>query len=381
MGQLELFNNEVEEISQEDLEAAAEKFDDIKANPTKYFTSPTDRNKAIWSLEKAAKSLEKKAESINTEVSGNWTNRRQRFADSAAKKKDKLILWSKMLIRLAELWRANDVPTILLKIRNASDIDFVLYNSYPNPPDDDTPIGGWYREEYPKRLKKALSLGMRNKDESQVMKKELENLVIVKLTPEEEKTKLLQEKLKEVHTYNIPGFFPTPDDLIDKMLEFADIQEEDHILEPEAGIGNIPDRIRLKGFTNPITCIELSPSLHEILELKGYNAFCRDAIERGFMDNTQFEKIIMNPPFEKGQDIDHVMFCFETYLKPGGRLVAIMSSGSLTGSTKKHLEFNEFRFNNDASFINNGQAFKNAFNSTGISSIILVVEKQWEKNS
>jgi len=37
MTQLSITFNEVDEISQEDIEAAAEKFDDIKANPEKYF--------------------------------------------------------------------------------------------------------------------------------------------------------------------------------------------------------------------------------------------------------------------------------------------------------------------------------------------------------
>jgi 16S rRNA G1207 methylase RsmC len=39
-----------------------------------------------------------------------------------------------------------------------------------------------------------------------------------------------------------------------------------------------------------------------------------------------FDRIVMNPPFADQQDIRHVMHA-ATLLKPGGRLVAIMSAG------------------------------------------------------
>ena len=39
-----------------------------------------------------------------------------------------------------------------------------------------------------------------------------------------------------------------------------------------------------------------------------------------------FDRIVMNPPFADQQDIRHVMHA-ATFLKPGGRLVAIMSAG------------------------------------------------------
>lgn len=55
----------------------------------------------------------------------------------------------------------------------------------------------------------------------------------------------------------------------------------------------------------------------------------------------QFDRIVMNPPFERGQDMDHVRHAFDL-LKPGGRLVAIMSEGSFGRGDKKATGFREW---------------------------------------
>lgn len=338
-----------------------------------------DNTKIILQLEKAAGSCLSNAEKINDDVSGTWTRKRQAQADSNAKKKDRLFRWAKILNVLAEKWRNNEVPTILSKIRGVSDVEFVLWNSYPAPPDEDTPIGGWYREEYPKRLKKALSLGMTSKEVGNNMKELLGSYGEIQLTTDQEQALKLKEELKKIHTYNIPGFFPTPDDLIDVMLEHAEIDEMHTIYEPSAGIGSIIDRLSFKrGYPFApfqVSCSELWPSLAYILMLKGYNVISND-FNDAIGPEKGFDRIIMNPPFKKGQDMDHVMICFYKYLKPGGRLVSIMSSGAIIGSSKRHEQFREFREKHRAYYIENGQAFKNAFNSTGVNSIILVVDKE-----
>ena len=366
---------EVDEISDEDIEAAAEKLDEIKANPAQYFTKPADREKIIKTLEKSAASLENQSEKIDTDVSGNWTHKRQRQADSNAKKKNRLLLWSKMLIRLSILWKENNVPELLSKVRNATDIDFILYNSYPDPPDKDTPIGGWYREKYPKLLKKALSLGMRNKDESQCVRKALEEIVIVRLTPEEEKAKLLKEKLKEVRGFNLPGFFPTPDDLIDKMIQYSRLEDDHYLLEPSAGIGSILDRVRFHNIQCKIDAVEIRPSLEKILRLKGYNSSCEDILNTSDIKGRKWDRILMNPPFENGQDVEHVMHCFDYFLEQDGVLVSIMSAGVKTNQQIKYVDFRNWVEDLNGFFIDNGQAFKGAFNSTGVSSVMLVIQK------
>src|SRR5205085_10643498 len=39
-----------------------------------------------------------------------------------------------------------------------------------------------------------------------------------------------------------------------------------------------------------------------------------------------FDRIVMNPPFDRGADIEHVEHA-RRFLKPGGRLVAVVTNG------------------------------------------------------
>ncbi|MBT3196238.1 MAG: PLxRFG domain-containing protein [Gammaproteobacteria bacterium] len=54
-----------------------------------------------------------------------------------------------------------------------------------------------------------------------------------------------------------------------------------------------------------------------------------------------YHRIVMNPPFEKGQDIEHVRHA-HSLLKPGGRVVAIMSEGPFFRKDKKAIAFREW---------------------------------------
>jgi hypothetical protein len=339
-----------------------------------------DNTKIILQLEKAAGSCFAKAEKISTEVNGPWTRKRQAQADSNAKKKDRYYKWGRILTALATMWENNNIPPLLTKIRTATDLETVFWSGYPSPPEKDHPIDGWYRQEYPARLAKALKVGMRNKDEASEMGFTLNLLGEEKLTPEKEKAMKLREELKKVHTYNIPGFFPTPDELIDVMIEHAEIEPFHYIFEPSAGIGSIVDRITKDRQDQPypaqgIDCCELYPSLAYILMLKGYTVISND-FNSAIGPLNGYDRIIMNPPFEKGQDMEHVMICFHKFLKRGGRLVSVMSTSAITGSNKIHQQFKQFREDHRAYYIENGAAFKNAFNSTGTHSIILVVDKE-----
>jgi protein-L-isoaspartate O-methyltransferase len=366
MSQLELFDNNTDKYEEVVL-------DFPKTNPSVKLIDlkpkPNNNTKIIETLRKGAQSCINQSEKINTEVSGNWTHRRQRFADSAQHKKDSLIRRATALNRLAMLWETDDCPEILKGIRSPN--DFETY--YPKPPDDDCPIGGWYREEYPAKLKKALKIGLKGLDDNQIFKNAIQRLSEIVLTPEQQKERDLQEMLKKVHAMNIPGFFPTPDELIDQMIELAELDPSHSILEPSAGMGNILDRIKEHGHKGEMHAVERMHSLHEILLNKGYTSFCDDIME--LVPGRIYDRIIMNPPFEKAQDIDHVTHCFNNFLKEGGILVSIMSAGTQTNTTKKHETFRELVDEHGYFVSVSPGAFKNAFNSTGISVCIVVLKK------
>ena len=138
------------------------------------------------------------------------------------------------------------------------------------------------------------------------------------------------------------GYFPTPPEIVDKMIELADMDKQHFILEPSAGQGHISDRICAKLHIHPydIYICELLPENRMILEEKGYYVrgdFIEFAHKRGA--GWTFDRILMNPPFAPRQaDIDHVTAAYHL-LALNGILVAIMSAGVTFRENKKTVEF------------------------------------------
>lgn len=133
-------------------------------------------------------------------------------------------------------------------------------------------------------------------------------------------------------------FFPTPAAVTEEMLAAADIRPGMGVLEPSAGMGHIADRIREKG-VEPVVA-ELEPQKRELLEAKGYEVIGKDFM-KDIPEGESFDRIVMNPPFSKRQDTEHVRRAYDL-LNPGGKLVAIVSEGSFFGKDKKASEFRDW---------------------------------------
>jgi Domain of unknown function (DUF3560) len=121
-----------------------------------------------------------------------------------------------------------------------------------------------------------------------------------------------------VQVVSADQLFPTPPDLCARMVRLAGIGEGDRVLEPSAGTGNIVQAIRARG-GKPFP-IEIDPRLANLAA-----AVCADFLsihrQKDFVD-----AVVMNPPFKDGADIKHILHAL-TFLKPGGRLVAICAGG------------------------------------------------------
>ena len=137
----------------------------------------------------------------------------------------------------------------------------------------------------------------------------------------------------------LPGFFPTPMPVILEMLELADIQKYDRVLEPSCGKGDILYAIKNAHPDINLAGIEYNRTLRDVLVAKGYG----ETVEFGdFLEHKgEYEKIIQNPPFERGADIEHVRHAFDL-LAPGGRLVSVMCKGPFFRSDTKSREFREW---------------------------------------
>jgi len=132
-------------------------------------------------------------------------------------------------------------------------------------------------------------------------------------------------------------FFETPKDLIIRMIGLAELdsldKETEAILEPSAGLGAIADEIQATGHF--VRCCELDPVKVEKLIEKGYAVVSGDFL---LHDWEGFDRIIMNPPFSKQQDIDHIMRAYQI-LRPSGILVAICGEGAFFRENIKSVQF------------------------------------------
>ncbi len=138
------------------------------------------------------------------------------------------------------------------------------------------------------------------------------------------------------------GFFPTPPHFARRLVELADVRPGMTCLEPSAGSGNIARELAAAcGDMGHLTLFEIQPHLAAKLtrDFPAADTFEADFLEVG--DGQVFDRVVLNPPFAVRQDIDHVRHAFGI-LKPGGKLVAVMSASLLYRNDRKPTEFRAF---------------------------------------
>jgi len=133
-------------------------------------------------------------------------------------------------------------------------------------------------------------------------------------------------------------FYPTPRNIIDKMLCDLDFSMIKSILEPSAGKGNIVDVIKEKGeiysssynkyYKVPvfdIDCIEIDQNLQHILNEKNIRVVYNDFLTYSTMK--EYDLIIMNPPFSNG--CKHLLKALEMQKRNGGAVVCLLNAETL----------------------------------------------------
>jgi predicted RNA methylase len=119
-------------------------------------------------------------------------------------------------------------------------------------------------------------------------------------------------------------FFPTPAALVARVIEQAGLQAGMRVLEPSAGDGALAMGAAEIVGREMVTCYELMPRNVAALNSKGFlidgpTDFLQTEPE------PRFDAVILNPPFSGMRDVAHVIHALK-FLKPQGRLVAIMST-------------------------------------------------------
>lgn len=130
-------------------------------------------------------------------------------------------------------------------------------------------------------------------------------------------------------------FYPTPDDLADRMVaRFSDVEMTGHyrVLDPSAGSGALlsaverllgeQDELHLKG-------IEVDRELCAMCNGKGFPTLHHDFLT--YPVHNKFSLIVMNPPFADGAK--HVVKAWR-HLEDGGDLVALVNAADFSGSAR-----------------------------------------------
>ncbi len=119
------------------------------------------------------------------------------------------------------------------------------------------------------------------------------------------------------------GAFFSPPAVAIRVIELAELAPGMSVLEPSAGRGALAAAALLAGCM--VDCVEIQPRNVEILCATAY----RQVVQADFLTlppTRIYDRVLMNPPFAGQADMRHVLHA-ANFVRPGGRLVAVMSPG------------------------------------------------------
>lgn len=177
-------------------------------------------------------------------------------------------------------------------------------------------------------------------------------------------------------------YFMTPPETAKRLIELADLRHDQKILEPSAGEGALIDAI-LTAFMGDTGRIRAVDAIEK--DLNRYQKLCRKYSEVGtgrwfhpypmdflsWVPGRVYDRIVMNPPFGRLTDIDHVTHAWEL-LKRDGRLVSVMSAGVTFRREKKVVLFRELVARYGSIEPLPRDSFK--FSGTGVNTVVVVLK-------
>ncbi len=128
------------------------------------------------------------------------------------------------------------------------------------------------------------------------------------------------------------NLFQTPEPLAARMVGLlTDGRDIGRTLEPSAGLGRLYRAVRVLATRVPV--VLLDSSLDCCRELRRASAddehadtYCVDFLEMTAHNLGTFDSILANPPFCRGNDIQHIRHML-SLLRPNGRLVSLCADG------------------------------------------------------
>lgn len=125
-------------------------------------------------------------------------------------------------------------------------------------------------------------------------------------------------------------YYPTPEPIGYKMVEFADIKPGDSVLEPSVGHGAIA---RFFPEDTKNVAIEPSSELANTIRLRfNKNGRVIESTFENYDVHNKFNEIVMNPPYGTAAKtaMEHLEKAFN-HLRDGGRIVALLPAGNSMG--------------------------------------------------
>lgn len=329
--------------------------------------------------ETPAKRLHALADNMQAEIahklnppirSQNPTRRRASIAASMAQDGWHLKKVQARLHALADAWDAGSIPNILKGIRSRNLVDYLV--RYDTAPGIHETI-----------FKSAVKANMSHPDNYAKARRallELGDSQAGQMTPAEQKRLKIQELEDQLIGLDIPGYFPTPKAIVERMVHLAGISGRGkRILEPSAGKGNIADVIAQQYPDHVLHCVEFANRLRDILIAKGHTLVGDDIFYYHVADEDRYDYVLMNPPFEHLADIDHVRYVYDHLLKPGGRLVAIMCESAFFRNDAKAVTFRKWLRTVGYDLGLPEDAFKASERPTGVRTRLVVIDKPLEE--
>jgi len=137
------------------------------------------------------------------------------------------------------------------------------------------------------------------------------------------------------------SYFPTPRVIGLEMADMAWLMPEIRVLEPSAGTGELAEAILETEPAVDLLVAEKDQRRQQALKEKGFRLLAEGDYDFLTADVGKWPRIIQNPPFENGQDIDHVRYAYE-HLEEDGLLVSVMSESPFFDSRSKARHFRQW---------------------------------------
>ena len=170
-------------------------------------------------------------------------------------------------------------------------------------------------------------------------------------------------------------YYPTPEELLERITAGLDWKQIEYVLEPSAGKGNIAEYIRGLRENHyrelDIDCIEIESEFRAILKDKGFRVVHDDFLT--YETYKHYDLIIMNPPFSAGSR--HLLKAISVQEKTGGGIICILNAETISNPytrDRQELQSKLAKYNAEVQYYEH--AFAESENPTDVEVAVVKVE-------